>query len=562
MANGPKLCMSCMKAVPAGASECPNCGYNGTQRNPDPCLPIGFRLAGRYVVGHKLDSDSGSVSYIAFDMTRHCAVELREFLPQGGCTRNDDGTLHPRQGAELHYKTALVDFCELYRTLTSLKNVESLLRTLDFFETGGTAYAVLEYFDGALTLRELLSKSGGVLPFDKCFKLLSPVFDALDAMHNANLIHRGVSPDTIFINLNGDVKLGGFATSSVRTKDGDAVTKMQSGYSAPEQYSATSWQDAQTDVYGLAATFYRCLTGTTPQDAEQRRSYDTLESAISLNSSVPQYVSRALSLAMLVNMKERISSVEELRSRLSGQEAAADVAPTEDTRILDSEEVRAGNRSKETAKGKKSADKKKKSAGKEQRRAKTKPSVDDADDDDDSDDDEMPRANVKSILIVTAVVLVVLVAMFFVGKRVLAAFEKPQDDSTQTSLTAPDYVNKKLSAVVFDREHFSYTYEYVTDNTVEENTVVKQSPEPGTEVENGTEIILYISQAEKNTKMIKVIGYSQSNAESMLEEAGIKYEIQTEQTSIWESGTVFRQSINEGVMISADTVVTITVAAS
>ena len=555
MANGPKLCMSCMKAVPAGATECPNCGYNGTQRNPDPCLPIGFRLAGRYVVGHKLDSDSGSVSYVAFDMSRHCTVELREFLPQDGCVRSDDGTLHPKQGAELHYKTALVDFCDLYRTLASLNGVDSLLRTLEFFEAGGTAYAVLEHFDGALTLRELLSKSGGVLTFDRCFKLLSPVFDALEAMHNANLIHRGVSPDTIFINLNGDVKLGGFATSAVRTKDGDAATKMQSGFSAPEQYSATSWQDAQTDVYGLAATFYRCLTGTTPQDAEQRRSYDTLESAISLNSSVPQYVSRTLSLAMLVNMKERISSIDELRRRLSGEEIAS-----EDTRIIDTEEVRSANAAEKPSKAgkKQKPEKLKKTPQKDSRRSKSRP----ADVDDDADDDEPPRANVKSIAIVAAVVLVVLIAMFFVGKKVLAAFEKPEDDGTQISLTAPDYVNKKISEIVFDRENFSYKYEYVTDNTVEENTVVRQSPEPGTEVDSGAEITLYISQADKNIKMIKVIGYSQSNAETMLKEAGIKYEIQTEQTGIWENGTVFRQSINEGVMISADTVVTITVAAS
>ncbi|MDO4566671.1 MAG: protein kinase, partial [Oscillospiraceae bacterium] len=238
MANGQKLCMSCMRAVPAGSGECPHCSYNGSQRNPSVCLPIGCRLAGKYVVGRRLEDDGSSVSYIAYDISKKTPVELREFLPHGGCQR-EDHLLQAKPGAELHYKTALMDFCELYRSLLKISELPSLIPVLDFFEANGTAYAVFERFEGGISLKKFLSMSGGSLPFDKCFKLLGPVLDALEAIHSVNLIHRGVSPETIFVNRNGDVKLGGFATSSVRTKDAELKSKMQSGYSAPEQYSTT-----------------------------------------------------------------------------------------------------------------------------------------------------------------------------------------------------------------------------------------------------------------------------------------------------------------------------------
>ncbi|MEG1017844.1 MAG: hypothetical protein RSE36_08535, partial [Oscillospiraceae bacterium] len=72
-----KLCMSCMNAVPDDAARCPTCGYNGSQRNPEICLPIGFRLSGRYVIGKMKDADGDSISYIAYDTSMSKNVEVR-----------------------------------------------------------------------------------------------------------------------------------------------------------------------------------------------------------------------------------------------------------------------------------------------------------------------------------------------------------------------------------------------------------------------------------------------------------------------------------------------------
>lgn len=537
MGNGQKLCMSCMNAVPAGASECPRCGYNGSQRNPGLCLPIGYRLANRYVVGRKLDEDSGSVSYVAYDVSKKAAIELREFLPRGGCSRGpDDFALHPKAGAELHYKTALMDFCELYRSLLKLNGNPNIINTVDFFETNGSAYAALERFEGSISLREFLSMSGGSLPVDKCMKLLSPVLDALEAIHSVNLIHRGVSPDTIFINRNGDVKLGGFATSSVRTKDSEVASKMQSGYSAPEQYSSTSWQNTQTDVYGISAVFYRCLTGATPQDAEQRKGYDTLEPPIELNPSIPQYVSRAVMLGMLVNMDERTATTEDLREMLNDRLPAEGGA----TRVIDSSDVKNAQRSAKHAPTR--------AKGAQQPKSKSQKAVRI---DDEDDDKGRPRA--RNTIIVAAVIVAVLAGVYFVGKNMLESVSPQVDEPIGEQLSIPDYTSKKLSDIVYDRDNFDYAYEYVTDNSIEDNIVISQTPLPNEPASRGVKITLYINKSDKGTKMIDVVGYSQANAEAKLKEAGINYIVAQEQTTYFAAGIVSRQSIQEGVSINPET---------
>ncbi|MCL1830875.1 MAG: hypothetical protein FWG21_05535, partial [Oscillospiraceae bacterium] len=144
-----KICMSCMNMVPGDASSCGHCGYNGSQQNSAIHLPIGYRLNNRYVVGRVEVSEGDSTFYAGYCLQSSKRVELREFLPINGCNRNPESKqIIPKAGAELHYKTSLMDFSDLYRNLRKLTYEEGLVQTLDYFELNQTAYAVLEYFDG------------------------------------------------------------------------------------------------------------------------------------------------------------------------------------------------------------------------------------------------------------------------------------------------------------------------------------------------------------------------------------------------------------------------------
>lgn len=552
MSNGIKLCRSCMNSVPSDAVNCPNCGYNGKQQNEINCLPIGYRLGGRYIVGMCKNRDGDSASYVGFDCTLNRPVEVREFLPTSGCMRDTETmNLVHNPGAELLYKTCLMDYCELYKNLRKIEGNPGIIRTSDFFEANSTAYAIIDVFDG-ISLREFLSMAGGTISCEQATKLLEPIFGAVEAIHAVNLIHRGISPDTIFVNRNGDVRLGGFATSQVRTKGTDVACKLYSGYTAPEQYATTMWQGTATDVYSLAAVYYRCITGAAPQDAEQRRSYDTLEQADRLKPGISQPLARTLSIAMLVNSQERTQYAIELLSaiknpvmprQINNQFAYAPAAPAdsgdeysddymgyddEDEGYEDGRIARDRGRTKER-------DKKKKGG--------------------------YPlwieRLGIRNFWIITIAVAAIVVG---IGTMLLvkAIFvptlpTKDVNEKAPETVVVPDYVGMNFSDAIalFDRENFNYDYEYVFEGKDDVDKIVRQMPEKGTKVEQGTKIVLIINMGYK-VEVPNVVEMFIDDAGRVLTQKGIKYEVIYELSERPE-GIVLKQSINMGAKIDPET---------
>ena len=92
--------------------------------------------------------------------------------------------------------------------------------------------------------------------------------------------------------------LTGYGTLALRTGGSELKSQLYAGYAAPEQYSAAEFSGRYTDVYALAAVTYRLVTGQTPVSAPQRKVRDSMETAHSLESSVPTYFSQVLSCAM------------------------------------------------------------------------------------------------------------------------------------------------------------------------------------------------------------------------------------------------------------------------
>jgi len=566
LSNGIKLCRSCMSSVAAEATNCPNCGYNGKQQNDPKCLPIGFRLAGRYVVGMRKSEDGNSVSYVGFDCMLNKPVEVREFFPPEGCTRNPQTyELIPNQGAELHFKTSLMDFCELFKNLRKIEGNPGIIRTADFFEGCGTAYAILDIFDG-ITLREFLSMAGGSITLEQTITLLEPIFVAVEAIHAVNLIHRGISPETIFVNRNGDVRLGGFATSQVRTKGTEVAVKLFSGFAAPEQYATTMWQGTSTDVYALAAVAYRCITGIIPQDADQRRSYDTLEPISRIKPQLAPDTSRTVSLAMLINSQERTQYASDLLSQLKGMhEQQYAVAPSGyDTGRHDTGRYNTSVLRDDYARGSDAGD-----DGYD----------DDYDDRHDDYDRRTPRKKSDEkesgyprwiqklgvanfwVIVVVLVVIVVTATVLLIVTSPFGTQEEEEEPPEEEAIVVPNYVGLELSHAIngFDNENFLYEYEDVYESKDKKNYVVRQTPEPGTEVTGRTVITLYINKGLR-VEMIDVLGMTQDKAERVLKDKGIDYEIIEKISDEYTDGTVMEQSIKPGEYVLDTQKVRLTIA--
>jgi len=510
-----------MNMVPAGATSCPTCGFNGSQQNPGISLPIGYRLNNRYVSGRLLESDGDSARYTGYDVQLSRKVEIREFLPVNGCSRNTGtGQLIPKTGAELHFKTSLMDFSDLYINLNKLSYEEGLVRTYDYFEANQTAYAILEFFD-AMTLREHLGLKGGIISFEQCSSIMEPVFGALNSIHSVNLTHRGVSPETILISRTGVVKLSGFATTSVRTKGTDFACKLFSGYSAPEQYSKTMWQSTATDVYGLSATIYRCLTGTVPQDADQRKMYDNLRPPIELNTTIPAYVSKAVMLAMLIDQQARTQTILGFKQMLSRTEERYErTAATAAGPAIPAATAASPSR---------------REAAPEERGLNAGERV------------------LKTVAIVAAAFFVLMLFVYF-AMRILNSNMPERNSNNDPSfpdhLTIPNYVGLMLSELdgKFDVYNFSIEIEAVYSEGEPEGKIISTSPSPNSTAKKGDVVTLYVNMT-KIISMVDFEGLTVQNAELLLKELGVgkeNYKIEREESTKGFDSTVIEQSVEPG----------------
>ena len=311
-----KFCTGCGKTFPAQADSCPHCGAACPNENPGGTLPAGLYLAERYVIGRVVEVDGEGILYEAIDQTSGLPVVIKEYLPVTLCSKRDEeGAVVVKAGSEVPYKTTLVDFVDLYKNLMQLRQKRGLCRVDALFKANNTVYAVMQY-QKSLTLTDWLNRQTELLPFERCYSLLEPIFAGLSAMHAAGLVHRGVCPDNIRITPEGSAFLVGYGTLALRSLNSELKPSLYEGYSAPEQYSTTEFQGPYTDVYSLAAVFYKLLAGTAPVAGAGRG--DGCPTLRQIGAQVTSAVSKAVDHAMWGNVEQRTQTVALFAEELTG----------------------------------------------------------------------------------------------------------------------------------------------------------------------------------------------------------------------------------------------------
>lgn len=317
-----KLCMGCMEYKGA-ARVCPKCGYvENTPHNPAYIAP-GTMLHERYLVGQQLGANGQGATYIAYDTAVSCKVLLNEYMPEGLCVRvKGKPTISVNYNNLAQYKALMAEYTELNKSLAKMRSLSShLTPTLDIFAENNTTYSVYEYIEG-VRLLDYLKENAGELTWSEVSAMFPPLFTTLSLVHNAGVIHRGISPETIYVTEKGELKLTDFSISGLRTNSTELVSEIYDGYAAPEQYSAASRQGTWTDVYGICAVLYRILTGSKPDPANIRLECDNLYTPQELNSNIPRHVSDVIMEGMNLVGDDRIQTITELVTRLFDQPAA------------------------------------------------------------------------------------------------------------------------------------------------------------------------------------------------------------------------------------------------
>ncbi|WP_435299056.1 Stk1 family PASTA domain-containing Ser/Thr kinase [Timonella sp. A28] len=98
----------------------------------------------------------------------------------------------------------------------------------------------------------------------------------------------------------------------------------------------------------------------------------------------------------------------------------------------------------------------------------------------------------------------------------------------------------------------------ISSATVEKDKVVRSDPEPGKQVAVGRDVILYV--ADGFASVPDVVGKTESEAEKILEDAGLQANFEEEESSEVEAGKVIRQSPTAGSSLEQGKDVTVIIA--
>lgn len=211
------------------------------------------------------------ITYLAHDFNLDEDVAIKEYLPIELAVRENDCSVHPvSENHDKNFKWGLSRFIEEARTLAKFKH-PNIVRVRSVFEENNTAYMVMEFEKGD-SLQDILS-AGKTLEEAALLKTLIPLMGGLQLVHKAGFIHRDIKPANIFIREDQSPVLLDFG--SARAALGEETKTLTSlvspGYAPFEQYySKSDEQGPWTDIYGLAATMYRAITGRAPLDAVDR----------------------------------------------------------------------------------------------------------------------------------------------------------------------------------------------------------------------------------------------------------------------------------------------------
>lgn len=498
-----RICDNCMNRVPANADKCPKCGIRFENTNPGGALPNGWVLGGRYTVGRYIDIDGEGVTYSAIDANSFQRVLIKEFMPVTLCAaRNEYGAIVPKPGCEVLFKTTRMDFGELYGALLAMGHTEGLVGVLDVLEENNTVYTILEKIEGP-TLAEYLMRQEYPIESNRALSIMRPVMLGVEALHSANVVHRGISPDNIILESGGTAKLTGYATLALRQQGSELKPKLYAGYSAPEQYTASEFEGRFTDVYAIGAVLYRMVTGETPVPADERRVQDNLRTARSLDKEIPGFLSSGISRAMRVNSDERIQSIGDLRMVLSGESTGRAAVPAGASRKAaaensDEEKGLFGLTKKQTI---------------------------------------IAGVAVGAVLLILLIVL--LVAIFGGGGKpassssseVVSSSSAPVDE-----MRVPNFVNQKYEDVIKNKTYtdvytFASTYEEEYSDEIAEGYIISQTPDAGTAWGEDSEPITFVvSKGKEPVKMPDFVSVSttQAEAELALKNLDVEYNVITE----------------------------------
>jgi len=532
------LCPSCQE--PMGENNvCPACGYSldGDGYDSAYLKPGATLKKGRYLVGGLSHKNGESATYDGFDYKTRETRWIREYFPTSLARRNaDTGEVSPLEGLEAQYKALTSDFIDLCNEIKRLEVTERVIPITDVFVENNTVYAIYQSMD-VVSFDEYLSGIGGKLSVKKALEMFLPFCNMVGGIHDNGYIHRGISPFTVYVDEDDNLYLWDFSLSATRTAHSELDAELFNGYSAPEQYAPTGWQGTWTDVYAVAALFYRTVSGFVPPKSTMIGEDRPLSQLEDLVMDMPKRISDAVSHAMAVDTGDRVQTVYDFVSRMIE-------SPISNTAVFETKKTKRQVPETRPAVPGGQAYEREQAPPRRQSRG----------------DGGFKYVIFTLVFTVAILVFGILYIMNTYFPGMLTPQEPPrpgshsldeaegdsdddlgleipaadtdasgEDDDADAEITVPRFVGQMLTVVEEDENYkalFEFTVEEDYSADFPEGVIFKQEPDGNTTIpktENPTTVVLHVSLGPQLVKMPNLIGKSFDEATRILADMGLSY---------------------------------------
>lgn len=488
----------------------------------------------------------------------------------------------------------------------------NIVSVYDVGEDDGVYFIVMELVQG-ITLKNYIDMKGK-LDIREALNISVQIASGLSAAHENRIIHRDIKPQNIIMSRDGKVKVTDFGIAKVA--DSTTVTTTAAGtvhYISPEQ-ARGGYSDERSDIYSLGITMYEMVTGRVPFEGETNVAVALMHIQSEmvpprkLEPSIPVSFEKIILKCTQKKPERRYASAKELIADLrkvlthpDGEYVVIPGAVPEGRTIvmqdndIDSLKTASLHRSlsdvtEETLNGMTEEDEEpvqkpvqksvQKSDSRKRPAKKSDPEEDDDFDNDEEDDDEVNPALNKVMMvlgiggfIILAVIIFFIIghaAGFFGGSHNKKESETQSVSTESVSETAPASTNGEVVIVpdlsnkteteakaALNKLRLGVSVQKGSSDDVPEGQVYDQSPAAGVKTDVHTQVTIYISTGKETFKLDDVTGMDYDQAQSQLENDGLKVSLEFEDSDSVDKNEVIRTSPEAGSQVAEGDTVTI-----
>lgn len=294
-------------------------------------LPNGHVLQnGKYRITHVIGQGGFGITYKGVWYTEvkgslgtvqtEVPICIKEYFFKDYCYREAESF-----AVKVHSETGRVLFDKFKEKLIKEAKILSevhhphIVNVLEVFEENDTAYIAMEYISGC-SLKYMMDREG-VLPETKVLRYVRQIGEALQFVHEKNILHLDIKPSNILIDSSGKARLIDFGVSKrydiEQQETSTTMLTLSKGFASIEQYDNEGTQSFSPcpDIYSLGATMYNLLTGKIPTESILRATRPLLNPS-ELNKDISPKTEAAIIKAMQIIPTDRFQTVAEMMAVL------------------------------------------------------------------------------------------------------------------------------------------------------------------------------------------------------------------------------------------------------